>query len=40
VHLYLKRVQLDRIWFGTATEHQDRLAGLLRERVESGRSVI
>ncbi len=40
VHLYLKRVQLDRIWFGTATEHQDRLAGLLRERVETGRSVI
>jgi alkylation response protein AidB-like acyl-CoA dehydrogenase len=40
VHLYLKRVQLDRIWFGTATEHQDRLAGLLRERVESGRSMI
>ncbi|MBM3661585.1 MAG: acyl-CoA dehydrogenase [Actinobacteria bacterium] len=40
VHLYLKRVQLDRGWFGSATEHQDRLAGMLRQRVESGEPVI
>jgi alkylation response protein AidB-like acyl-CoA dehydrogenase len=40
VHLYLKRVQLDRVAFGDAAFHHDRLADLLRERVRSGRSVV
>jgi alkylation response protein AidB-like acyl-CoA dehydrogenase len=40
VHLYLKRVQLDRVAFGNAAFHRDRLAVLLRARVEAGDSVI
>jgi alkylation response protein AidB-like acyl-CoA dehydrogenase len=40
VHLYLKRAQLDRTAFGDAAWHRDRLASLLRARVESGASVI
>jgi alkylation response protein AidB-like acyl-CoA dehydrogenase len=40
VHLYLKRVQLDRVAFGDAAFHHDRLADLLRERVRAGRSVV
>ena len=40
VHLYLKRVQLDRVSFGNAAFHRDRLADLLRTRVEAGHSVI
>jgi alkylation response protein AidB-like acyl-CoA dehydrogenase len=40
VHLYLKRVQLDRVAFGDAAYHRDRLAGLLRDRVRAGRGVI
>jgi len=40
VHLYLKRAQLDRMAFGDAAWHRDRLAALLRSRVEAGASVI
>jgi alkylation response protein AidB-like acyl-CoA dehydrogenase len=40
VHLYLKRVQLDRVSFGTAAFHLDRVADLVRARVQAGRSVI
>jgi alkylation response protein AidB-like acyl-CoA dehydrogenase len=40
VHLYLKRAQLDQLEFGDATHHRDRLASLLRTRVEAGESVI
>jgi alkylation response protein AidB-like acyl-CoA dehydrogenase len=40
VHLYLKRAQLDQLEFGDATFHRDRLADLLRVRVEAGDSVI
>ena len=40
VHLYLKRVQLDRVSFGSAAFHRDRLAGMLREKVEAGTPVI
>jgi alkylation response protein AidB-like acyl-CoA dehydrogenase len=40
VHLYLKRAQLDQLEFGDATHHRDRLAALLRGRVEAGDSVI
>lgn len=40
VHLFLKRSQLDQQAFGDATFHRDRLAHLLRPRVESGESVV
>jgi alkylation response protein AidB-like acyl-CoA dehydrogenase len=40
VHLYLKRVQLDRVSFGGAAFHRDRLADLLRARVDAGLGVI
>ncbi len=40
VHLFLKRSQLDQQAFGDATFHRDRLARLLRPRVESGESVV
>jgi alkylation response protein AidB-like acyl-CoA dehydrogenase len=39
-HLYLKRSQLDQVSFGDATYHRERLAGLLRTRVQAGESVI
>jgi alkylation response protein AidB-like acyl-CoA dehydrogenase len=40
LHLFLKRAQLDQVTFGDAAFHRDRLAGLLRSRVEAGESVI
>jgi alkylation response protein AidB-like acyl-CoA dehydrogenase len=40
VHLYLKRAQLDEVSFGDAVFHRDRLATLLRARVDAGQSVI
>jgi alkylation response protein AidB-like acyl-CoA dehydrogenase len=40
LHLYLKRAQLDQVSFGDAAFHRDRLATLLRQRVEAGESVI
>jgi alkylation response protein AidB-like acyl-CoA dehydrogenase len=40
LHLYLKRAQLDQISWGDAAFHRDRLAGLLRRRVEAGERVI
>jgi alkylation response protein AidB-like acyl-CoA dehydrogenase len=40
LHLFLKRAQLDQWSFGDATFHRQRLAELLRPRVETGRSVI
>ena len=40
VHLYLKRAQLDAISFGDAVFHRERLARILRERVERGESVV
>ncbi|MGH9193275.1 MAG: acyl-CoA dehydrogenase family protein [Acidimicrobiales bacterium] len=40
LHLYLKRAHLDAVAFGDATHHRARLAGLLRARVEGGRSLI
>jgi alkylation response protein AidB-like acyl-CoA dehydrogenase len=40
LHLFLKRAQLDQLRFGDATYHRDRLATLLRPRVEAGDSVI
>jgi len=40
VHLYLKRAHLDALAFGDAVFHRTRLAGLLRERVQAGGSVV
>jgi alkylation response protein AidB-like acyl-CoA dehydrogenase len=40
LHLYLKRAQLDGVSFGTAAAHRERLAQLLRHRVEAGESVV
>ena len=40
LHLFLKRSQLDQVAYGGATFHRDRLAGLLRERVQAGESVV
>ena len=40
LHLFLKRAQLDQLTFGDAAYHRERLAGLLRPRVEAGESVI
>ena len=40
LHLFLKRAQLDQLTFGDASFHRERLAGLLRSRVEAGESVI
>ena len=40
LHLFLKRSQLDQVAYGDATFHRDRLAGLLRERVQAGESVV
>jgi alkylation response protein AidB-like acyl-CoA dehydrogenase len=40
LHLYLKRAQLDQVSFGDAGAHRQRLAAILRPRVEAGESVI
>jgi alkylation response protein AidB-like acyl-CoA dehydrogenase len=40
LHLFLKRAQLDQLTFGDAAAHRERLAALLRPRVEAGESVI
>jgi alkylation response protein AidB-like acyl-CoA dehydrogenase len=40
LHLFLKRAQLDQLAFGDASFHRERLAALLRPRVEAGTSVI
>jgi len=40
LHFFLKRAQYDQLAYGGATAHRDRLAGLLRPRVEAGESVV
>ena len=40
MHLYLKRAQLDQVTFGDAAHHRERLAALLRPRVEAGESIF
>ncbi len=40
LHLFMKRSQLDQLGFGDAVYHRERLAALLRPRVEAGESVI
>jgi hypothetical protein len=39
MHLYVKRAQLDQVSFGDASFHRERIAGMLRERVETGQSL-
>ncbi len=40
LHLYLKRVQFDRVCFGSASAHRDRLATLLRARLDRGEPLM
>jgi alkylation response protein AidB-like acyl-CoA dehydrogenase len=40
LHLFLKRAQLDQVTFGDARFHRDRLASLLRSRVEAGAPIL
>ena len=39
MHLYLKRAQLDQVSYGDAAAHRDRIATLLRARLEAGRDL-
>jgi len=39
MHLYLKRAQLDQVSYGDAAAHRDRIATLLRTRIEAGESL-
>jgi alkylation response protein AidB-like acyl-CoA dehydrogenase len=40
LHLFMKRAQLDQLAFGDASYHRERLAALLRPRVEAGESIL
>jgi alkylation response protein AidB-like acyl-CoA dehydrogenase len=40
LHLYLKRAQLDSVTFGDAAFHRERIARLLKQRVDSGAGVF
>ena len=40
MHLYLKRAQLDQVSYGDAAAHRDRIATLLRQRLESGQAPV
>jgi hypothetical protein len=39
MHLYVKRAQLDQVSFGDAAFHRDRIAAMLRGRLESGQGL-
>ena len=39
MHLYLKRAQLDQVSYGDAAAHRDRVATLLRARLEAGEDL-
>jgi alkylation response protein AidB-like acyl-CoA dehydrogenase len=39
MHLYLKRAQLDQVSYGDAAGHRDRIATLLRQRLEAGQTL-
>lgn len=39
MHLYVKRAQLDQVSFGDASFHRDRIATILRTRLESGQAL-
>jgi alkylation response protein AidB-like acyl-CoA dehydrogenase len=40
MHLYMKRAQFDRVSFGDASFHRERLASLLQDRVASGVGIF
>ncbi len=40
LHLFLKRSQLDQVTFGDAPYHRDRVARILRARVDAGQPVF
>jgi alkylation response protein AidB-like acyl-CoA dehydrogenase len=40
LHLYMKRSQFDRLSYGDAVYHRERLAGLLRSRLVSGTGIF
>jgi len=40
LHLYMKRSQFDRLSYGDAVYHRERLAGLLRSRLASGSGIF
>jgi alkylation response protein AidB-like acyl-CoA dehydrogenase len=40
MHLYVKRAQLDQVSFGDAAFHRDRIAAMLRERLDSGQALF
>jgi alkylation response protein AidB-like acyl-CoA dehydrogenase len=39
MHLYVKRAQLDQVSYGDASFHRDRIAAILRARLESGQEL-
>jgi alkylation response protein AidB-like acyl-CoA dehydrogenase len=39
MHLYVKRAQLDQVSYGDASFHRDRIATILRSRLESGQAL-
>jgi alkylation response protein AidB-like acyl-CoA dehydrogenase len=39
MHLYVKRAQLDQVSYGDASFHRDRIATILRTRLESGQAL-
>jgi alkylation response protein AidB-like acyl-CoA dehydrogenase len=39
MHLYLKRAQLDQVSYGDAAAHRDRIATLLRARLQAGQDL-
>ena len=39
MHLYVKRAQLDQVSFGDAAFHRDRIASMLRDRLDSGQTI-
>jgi alkylation response protein AidB-like acyl-CoA dehydrogenase len=39
MHLYLKRAQLDQVTYGDAGFHRDRIASILRARLEAGQPL-
>jgi alkylation response protein AidB-like acyl-CoA dehydrogenase len=39
MHLYVKRGQLDQVSYGDASFHRDRIATLLRDRLEAGQAL-
>ena len=40
MHLYVKRAQLDQVSYGDAAFHRDRIAAILRERLDAGQAAV